>query len=686
MSMRNYNDGQEVVMEDFNAASKAILREIYDRGLFEVLQRSENAFFEDSLQVVYSNTTTLICKKGLGFQTDALAVSPDPKRKPLVLDADKALTITPPHASLDRIDIVVVKAAIVDELTGQRNYKDAADGSVSLQNFVLQKDWQANVILVEGTPNADPVEPAVPAGYMKIASVYVTAITGILNTAAITDSRTKFPIGSGLLINTTGFHVLTNDTSISLLQVLSEIDSLLKDNGDRLDDAEGFIEDHEDRIAEIEATLSDVAAVGSKAVGTKDTQTLENKTLVTPVTDVVTISNQTTPATPAAGKKKMYAKSNGILYILDENGVETPVGSNAVAADPAAFYKLDSTSCCLFKTAAATLSIKAGTRAIVNGALQLFAIDTAVTMPSLTAGTDYAVYICDDGSVVADANFSAPTGYTTTTSRKIGGFHYGLVGTTETVAGGSFATTGNGMIWQQADVNNIRGINQFSLWDLKFRPNCEDPRGMVLVAGKFWVDIYLCNNAPEANGTSKYNTGVASGTVLPKIPTMFGGNGTTAYSNMNWFAANEIAKAFGKRLMRHEEFVVSAFGVTENQSIGTGAVSTTTGQALGSGSNTIAFTGRVAGYTSKWGLEQATGHHYTWGADSAGVQGTAWQNQTDGRGQIYGTAASPIYVLFGGDRGLAANSGSRCSLWHNYAWNSTWSIGLRAACDHLKLA
>ncbi len=353
---------------------------------------------------------------------------------------------------------------------------------------------------------------------------------------------------------------------------------------------------------------------------------------------------------------------------------------------PGHFSKKDTNSVVFLKTSATTVSIKQGTTIEVGGKMFKFPTNTPVTMPSLTIGTDYAIYVCTDGTIRADSSFTAPTGYTTTDSRKIGGFHYGLVSATETVAGGSFATSGNGMIWTQTDVDAIKGINQFSLWDLKFRPSCDDPRGMALVANTFWVDIYLCNTNPEVNGTSKYNSNVASGTVFAKKPIMFGGNGTTTYSDGTWYTFNEVVRAFGKRLMREYEFNVAAFGVTENQSIGTGAVSTTTGQALGSGSATIAFTGRVAGYTSKWGLEQASGNHWTWGADSVGSQGNAWLNVNGGRGQVFGIAnASPIRVLLGGHRVSAAFSGSRTSDWNNYPWLFNWVVGVRAVCDHMVL-
>jgi hypothetical protein len=134
------------------------------------------------------------------------------------------------------------------------------------------------------------------------------------------------------------------------------------------------------------------------------------------------------------------------------------------------FYKADPDSVIFTKTAAGAISLKAGTKVEVAGAVVSFVSNTAVTMPSLTAGTDYAVYVCSDGTVRADASFSAPTGYTTANSRKIGGFHYAL---------------GN------LNVDATPNINAYSLWDLKWRPACADPRGMVLVAGKFWCDIYL---------------------------------------------------------------------------------------------------------------------------------------------------------------------------------------------------
>jgi len=379
---------------------------------------------------------------------------------------------------------------------------------------------------------------------------------------------------------------------------------------------------------------------------------------VTAGADKVLVSNPT----GTAWLYKTAVQSRSFLSVLSS-------AESLALLDPMLFYKTDAFTPAFLKTAAATLSIKAGTSAMVAGIKVVWAVDTAITMPTLTGGTDYAIYVCTDGTIRADASMSYPTGYTTVNSRKVGGFHYGLVPAGTTVAGGSFATTGNGMIWTQGDVDKSAGINPWSIWDLKFRPACADPRGMVLVNGRTWVDIYLCNTDTAANGTSKAGSNIASGTVLPKVPVAFGGNGTLTYSTLTWWEASELARANQKRLLLASEFYDAAFGVTENQSIDATA-------------STYPSTQRNAGYTSRYGIEQASGHHYIWGQDSAGQIATAYA-ANGGRGQSYNN--STVRVLLGGSRTIGSNSGSRVSSWNGVSSYSYWGIGLRAASDHLQI-
>lgn len=417
------------------------------------------------------------------------------------------------------------------------------------------------------------------------------------------------------------------------------------------------------------------------------------------------------------------------------------------------FSKADYSTVAFTKTAYNTLQVKAGTQCAVNGKLITFSVATSVVMPTLTSGTDYAIYVCDDGTIRADSSTTNPSGYTTTNSRKVGGFHYGLIagGTTVSIAngfcttsaatrngttstatalitglastsdlmagmvitgtgittgsvivtvdsasqvtmnqnGGASATnsltfTNTGMVWVQSDVDKLAGINQYSLWDLKWRPP-SDPRGMVLTDGGTWFDIYMCSTAPDTNGTSKYNTDIASGTVLPKIPAVFGGNGTTTYASLSWWVANEIARSAGKRLPMGGEFFTAAFGVAENVS-------------LDATSSTYPTATRIAGKTSKYGLEQAAGIHWVWCQDSnfygeAASPAGSWKNVNGNsgangsqRGQEYTFGTYGLARLTaGGYRTSGVVSGSRAAHWLNYPWFSSWSLGLRAACDHMNL-
>ena len=351
---------------------------------------------------------------------------------------------------------------------------------------------------------------------------------------------------------------------------------------------------------------------------------------------------------------------SSIRYDAAQSLTDTQQGQarTNIGAVSALFSKTDSASVAFLTTGATTASIKASTSVKVGTTVVTFATQTAIIMPALVAGTDYAVYVCADGSIRADASFTAPTGYTSANSLQIGGFHYAPGGNAAAQAGG----------------NATPAINPYSMWDLKWRPSCADPRGMTLVAGKFWCDIYLLGVNHYANGTSRYNVSIASGAAPPKVAEAFGGNGTTAYSGLTWWQASECLQSAGKDLLSVGEFGAAAYGTTEASSGGTDPGSTILRQA----------------FTSKWGVMLASGNYWIWGRDWNmrwdGVGGWAWRNNAEGRGQQYiGGDANLVAALLGGGWGGGAGAGSRSSGWSNYPWDSVGNIGARGRCDHLTL-
>ena len=346
----------------------------------------------------------------------------------------------------------------------------------------------------------------------------------------------------------------------------------------------------------------------------------------------------------------------GQMRVWDGAAWQAAYAPSAVVYD--LFYKADPTTVAFTKTGAGTASIKAGTKVVVAGTVVTFVAATAIDMPALTAGTDYAIWVKDDATIQATTNFSSAPG--AGNWRKIGGFHYAPGGNAAAQAGG----------------DTTPAINAYSFWDLKFRPACPDPRGMTLVADSFWADIYLLGVDHLTNGTSKYNVSIADGSAPPKIPTKFGGTGSNAYSTLNWWVANEVLQSWGKRSPTYDEFAALAYGTTEATSSGGSDVPTTGVSGTGA-------TNAWNKFTSRWGVIQATGCMWIWGGEfGGGAAGASWTANTGGRGSTYQMENA---VLLGGTWGNPAEAGSRCSVWSSSPTSSFSSRGARGVCDHLTL-
>jgi len=340
---------------------------------------------------------------------------------------------------------------------------------------------------------------------------------------------------------------------------------------------------------------------------------------------------------------------------INVNKIMDRSGANALLKN--LFVKDASDIVAWTKTGNGTAETQTGLTLEVGDKILYLASGTSISMPTtLNAGTDYAIWVAPDGTLEADASFTvAPT----TGGRRIGGFHYAPGGNATGQSGG----------------DSTSQINEYSFHDLKWRPSCEDPRGMTLVADGFWADIYLLNRETDINGTSAFNTTIAlggSGTATPKrpkIPSAFNGDGTTFYSRFSFFEAQEVLAAYGKKSPNYSEFMALAFGVTEETS--------NTEQTL---------TVLDAPRTSRWGVIQATGNWYVWGRDHISNVSSAneWFDVTGGRGEIRATAGVNA-VSFGGDRNGGTKSGSRASFWQDRIERDGNNFTARGVCDHLIL-
>jgi len=309
------------------------------------------------------------------------------------------------------------------------------------------------------------------------------------------------------------------------------------------------------------------------------------------------------------------------------------------------------------KTTATTLSVVADCS--LNGFF--YSSATAVTMGTHTNNTDMAIWQHPtSGALVSDASFTtAPAG--ATGGSIVAGYHYIPSGRPTAVNSGSPTASAE--------------ILEYSIWDLTWRPECPDPRGMANIDGRFWCDLYLCGSTSFAGTTfsavqsSKIGLTIADNNSPPLIPSFYGGNGSTAYSLTggnnpgSWYNFFEVAHSFGKRLMFSWEFQAAAFGAPEAGS-------------RGSDPGTVQWERQ-----SKWGLAQATGTLAVWGIERVGIYTSGSNTNTGGRGTEF--ADAPRAVRLGGVWSDGVASGSRCAHWDFVPSSGSSSISARFACDHL---
>ncbi len=276
------------------------------------------------------------------------------------------------------------------------------------------------------------------------------------------------------------------------------------------------------------------------------------------------------------------------------------------------------------------------------------------------AGKDFYIYACVPGSgsaptIKLSANSTTPSGYSASTSRKIGGFH-GLCVAVGTISGHTLTDFAVG------------DVLPASIWDLVHRP-VSNPEGMVFSEGtNKWVDIYL------ASGTGSSTTSVYGGTIS---------------DTRNWSDFADDGAAVKKRMLEDDEFQAIAAGSNEETNITGSADPGTTGGHVDTASRRMISNIGVedaCGATNQWLRTQT---YYPYG--STGY----WGNLPGGKGSVYTTfSADPgatevdnsdsggdIKLLAGGYWGNGVGAGSRGRRATSYRWTTSTAFGCRFCAE-----
>lgn len=294
--------------------------------------------------------------------------------------------------------------------------------------------------------------------------------------------------------------------------------------------------------------------------------------------------------------------------------------------------------------------------------IEVTTLDTGV----LTLGTNYYVYLCDNGTanglLLLSANSTAPSGYTASNSRKIGGFHYGRKRNSITVADVS---------------SNVVVPN--SVWDLCHRPRCS-PEGMVYIGNGVWVDIYLAS----VDEAITFANGNGSQILTGSCKSAYNALPLTGTEGLNGYNFIELAKRSGKRLLTLAEWLQAAHGSPQgNNADNVNAWSATT-------NTDRQYTGYVANAISLSNVVDCVGNVWEWLDEyiirQDGTLAWGWYDVMPlmNVGQLYMyTNLALVQIMSGGHWSDGVYTGSRCVLLNAYPWHVSASIGSRLACDSL---
>lgn len=383
----------------------------------------------------------------------------------------------------------------------------------------------------------------------------------------------------------------------------------------------------------------------------------------------------------------------------------------------------------------------------LNDADSWDSVATDYTVPVTRAGKSFFLYACKPATgrvpiFKISAASGYPTGYSASTSEKIGGFdclpyvtapawvaltarslNYvtqpttpgankllykvttaGTSGGTEptwpetlgaTVVSGSITYTCVANACQNLDVNHpyknheMGSIIFNSIWDLVDRPGCDLRQGMVKNSltpwdgvKNRWIDIHLASGA-GSSCTSVFNA--------------------TIKDNVDWYSFVEYGRLQGKRLLYPHEFQNAAYGSNEETSIAGSADPVSCIFPLDTaGRSMISYIGAImmCGGLYQWGLgggyrfDAAAAHTHqvtvsgeaqtvTSGAASADVAPAfGYYDLPGAKGSLHcqGTYGL-IEPIFGGRWGDGTRCGSRCRFLNCWPWAAYSDIGGRFCAE-----
>jgi hypothetical protein len=228
---RKFNNLEGVGFRDFNRIGTAGLAALTDLVLARLLRQPgsdvppSGVLGGDDLAVAITDTLEVTVSPGVALYfdttldpTDGGVASDDalwtPVYRPIVVSVAEVLTLATADATNPRIDRIVIRPAWEDEQQLMRDVRTGAPGTETTQPFYTRSGLSFELDVIEGTPAGSPSTPALPSGWLGLATVRVAASTGVLS--SLTDSRVRIgTLGQGMMAPLAQDHTTTEAWVVS---------------------------------------------------------------------------------------------------------------------------------------------------------------------------------------------------------------------------------------------------------------------------------------------------------------------------------------------------------------------------------------------------------------------------------------------------------------------------------------
>lgn len=191
MRRRIFSDYERILATDLSLISNEIYSTVLDRLLYRLFDSTSGAVLGTGLEVTRVTATSVSVAAGEAIVKRTTYPAGEPAVVNASLDAPVTLNIAAAHATLGRIDIVVLTPTDTSVLSQVRDVRTEGGGDVYQTTVDKVKEYRGTVSIVTGTAAGSPAAPATPAGSLKLANISVTPANGILDQTAIVETASR---------------------------------------------------------------------------------------------------------------------------------------------------------------------------------------------------------------------------------------------------------------------------------------------------------------------------------------------------------------------------------------------------------------------------------------------------------------------------------------------------------------